>query len=477
MSGFNIYGFEVNTRYTETLSEYVEKLRYEDIPAEVRERVKFAISHTIGAALAAAPMQLAKSADKVGKEISPSGAATSWISGEKMSPIAASFVNGTIADMLDWEDCAYTGHPCPSLVATLIALGEEKKLSGKKIIEAFIAGYETYARIGLSSFGYPENRRKPIKYGTALSNISIFASSLAAAKIFDLDAERVNQTIGMSVLYHKQISNLAQATMSEAYHYEYGFCAQGGLQAAVCAREGLNGLRDALDIPHAYSQHIVDEPTMYWLDKELGKRYLIMEMLIKRWPANMWLQSPIETALALLEEHQFDLEEIKEIIIDPPQDSRMHFRPEGYASLMDAEFSAPYSVSVALHNPVADASWYMEPNMTDPKVLALAAKVHGGPSEPAKLPQNFAYFVRSNGTAFPPVTVTIVMNDGTVYEKTCMVPKGHPANMMTKDEFHEIFMHQASAAISAEKAEALFDFIMHLEEQEDLSVIGQFFEK
>lgn len=477
MSGFNVYGFDVQTNYTQQLSEYVEKLRYEDIPPEVRQRVKFAISHTIGAALAAVPLDLATSADKVSQEVSPTGTATSWVSGKKMSPAAASFVNGSLADMLDWEDCAYTGHPCCSLVATLIALGEDKKLSGPQIIEAFIAGYETYARIGLSTFGYPEKRRKPIKYGTCLSNVSIFASSMAAAKIFGLDAEKINQTIGMSILLHKQNSNLAQATMAEAYHLEYGWCAQSGLHAAMCAREGLTRLKDGLDIPYAYSQHFVDEPTLYWLGEELGKRYLIMEMLIKHWPANMWLQNPIEAIVDLHAETKFDLEEVKEIVIEPPIDNRMHFRPEGYASLMDAEFSAPYSLAVALYNPKADAKWYMDPNMTDPKVLNLAAKVRGGPSEPDKLPEAFRFFVASKGTSFPPRTVTVTMNDGTVYEKTCVLPKGHPANMLNYDEFHEMFMRQTAAVMAPEKAEELFAFIMDLENQEDISVISKFFER
>ena len=32
MRGFNIFGWEVNTCYTQTISEFVAGLRYEDIP-------------------------------------------------------------------------------------------------------------------------------------------------------------------------------------------------------------------------------------------------------------------------------------------------------------------------------------------------------------------------------------------------------------------------------------------------------------
>ena len=34
MHGFNIFGFEVNTYYTETLAKYMAGLKFEDLPKE-----------------------------------------------------------------------------------------------------------------------------------------------------------------------------------------------------------------------------------------------------------------------------------------------------------------------------------------------------------------------------------------------------------------------------------------------------------
>ena len=45
--------FLTPTTYTQTLSEYTETLRYEDIPADVVERAKMIMLQTVGAALAA----------------------------------------------------------------------------------------------------------------------------------------------------------------------------------------------------------------------------------------------------------------------------------------------------------------------------------------------------------------------------------------------------------------------------------------
>lgn len=473
MNGFNIFGYDVKTSYTKQLADYIADLKYDDIPAEVVERAKFTTLHTIGCSLAATHLEMSNSADRIAHQISCDGSATSWVSGKKMSAAAACFTNGTAADMLDWEDCSYTGHPMAALVPTSIAVAEELGVSGKDYITAFIAGFEIYQRIALC-VGHPARGRQP-KYGHALPNWPIFAASAAAAKFYGLNSEQCNQTIGMSVLFHKQLSNLQQATLSGAYHYESGWCAQGGLQAALCAREGINNLMDSLDIPYAYVEQQLDDPAYEWLNKELGSRYTLMELLVKHWPANMWVQNPVEAALNLLEKYAFSIDSIDEIIVDPPLEFRMHFRPEGYESLMDAEFSTPYCIAVALCNPKPGAVWYSEENMKNPRVLSLASKVKAGPSKPDGLLEMFTIFLDSNGKDFPKRDVTIKMQDGTIYKETVVLPKGHPANMLTKEEFHDLFLYQSSPALGQQKAQQLFEYITDLEKQDSLSNISQFF--
>lgn len=474
MGGFNIFGFDVKTNYTDQLSQFLVDLRYEDIPAEVLDRAKCMTLHTIGCAIAAADMSMTESANRIAEEIGSGGRATSWTTGKKLTANGACFTNATACDMLDWEDCCYTGHPMASLVPTAMAIAEEEKACGKDYLTAFVAGFEVYQRIALC-VGDPSKGRTP-GFGHALPNWPIFAASMAAAKFYGLDVEKTNQALGMSVLFHKQTSNLQQATLSDAYHFENGLCAQGGLQAAMCAQEGFKNLKDSLDIPYSYVELQSENPTYEWMNKDLGKRWFLLESLVKHWPANMWVQNPIEAALLLLKDHQFNPDEIEEIIVDPPLEYRMHFRPEGYESVMDAEFSTPYCVAAALYYPVPGAWWYSKETMKDPKVLALAAKVKGGDSEPDGLLPMFNTFLQSEGKAFPKRTVTIRMKDGAVYEKVVELPKGHPANMLTHEEFRESFLQQTEKAMTRENAEALFHFIMDLENQEDLSQIGRFFQ-
>ena len=456
-----------DTSYTHTLSEYSVNLHYDAIPADVLKRVKLMTLHTLGVSMAAGSIDLTKSAVQTGLLINggTGGKATSWVGAHKLSAASAAFVNGTLADMLDWEDCSWCGHPSAGTFPAALALAEELGVSGKTYLEAVVAGLEVYLRVAMSvqpPAGFNHNK------GWGLTSWQIFAAAAAASKIMGLDAARTNQAFGMACLYTTIPTNLMQATMSNAYHYQHGFPAMGGVMAAYAARQGIDNLSDGLDIPYAYAEQLTTEPHREWMDRSLNE-FLLMKILIKHWPANMWVQTPVEIVHDLAIEHKIDPKGIAEIIIDPPTQFRMHCYAEGYSSLMEAQFSMPYVIAAMLLDPKPGAAWYTRGKMTDPTLLALAAKVKSGQGKEHTLNDSFNMYIDGR---FPEKTVTIRMKDGVTYSRTQAAHKGHPDNMLTESEFRELFMHNAEPVLGTSGAEKLSDAIMNIENQNDLSSFG-----
>ena len=97
--------FLTTTTYTQQLSEYIEQLKYEDLPAEVLERAKMLLIHTIGAALAAGNTDTAAKVSKMAREANGGevGPTTVWGSGTKLAAVNAALVLGTLSDVLDRE--------------------------------------------------------------------------------------------------------------------------------------------------------------------------------------------------------------------------------------------------------------------------------------------------------------------------------------------------------------------------------------
>ena len=136
--------FKINdTNYTEKLARYTADLTFDQIPPQVIERAKLMTLHTLGCTLAAQKDELAVSSVKVGKAMNngAGGSATVWITGEKLSPANASFVNSTVSDILDWEDCSWTGHPSASAVPVSIAMAEDRHATGREFLAALVASY------------------------------------------------------------------------------------------------------------------------------------------------------------------------------------------------------------------------------------------------------------------------------------------------------------------------------------------------
>ena len=128
--------------------------------------------------------------------------------------------------------------------------------------------------------------------GWGLTCWQIFGCIIPVAKLYGLDARKINQAIGMGcecstlpVAYHA-------TTMSDFYHYEHGYRARDGFCIAKAVEKGIRNNRDALDDSRCYTGVICGDdgsngsrrdhasaPARHdvsWLTRDLGERYLIM---------------------------------------------------------------------------------------------------------------------------------------------------------------------------------------------------------
>ena len=201
----------------------------------------------------------------------------------------------------------------------------------------------------------------------------------------------------------------------------------------MCARtalEGIDNYYDCFDDPWAFENHLSTEPKPEWYTAGLGERWLTMETLLKHWPANMWIQTPLEITSDLMQKYGIRAEEIEEIIVDPPTYLRMYYSPEGYTSVMQAQFSIPYMLAVMILDPTPSAAWNREENLKDPRILFLASRVHAGAKDMLYMPECFKDFQQGH---HPVITITIRTCDGHEYSETMEKHLGHPGNMMNDD--------------------------------------------
>ena len=247
--------FLTPTLYTQELSEYTESLTYDLLPSDVAERAKMIILHILGAAIAAKDTDVVKKSIKMACQANggQGGDVTVWGSGIKLSAVNAALVLGTMADALRWEDCSWTGYPGASVVPCAWIAAEERHKSGKELIAAVVAGYEAYQRIAMA---IQPSKKHWDANGWGSTSWQIFASVIPIAKLYGLDARKINQSLGLACESSTLSASYSETTMSDFGHYEYGYRARDGVLIAQSAEYGVHNCRDVFDETLLYKQDL-----------------------------------------------------------------------------------------------------------------------------------------------------------------------------------------------------------------------------
>lgn len=453
--------FEVTTNLTKGLASFIKNLKYEDIPPAVIEKAKMMVMQTCGVCICGAELKQMQDYIDVAKEMSPGadGKATLWADGKKVSWEAAVMVAGGMADMLDWEDCSSTGHPSATVIPMAVVTSEVMHCSGKEMLTAIVAGYEVYQRMAFAA-------------GTNIHSPNIFGAIAVLGKLLKMSEEDINKAIGVGAASATISAGVHENTMSDSMNYIYGYRTESCVAMVKTVLNGIKNMEDALDIPSAYFLHC----NFMKLDKVLeglGEKWLMVgDLLVKHWPANVFVQTYAELASRLATKYKFNPDDIAEIIIKPSVMNRHFSNPNGYKSPTQAQFSIPYGTACAMYHPVPGAHWYKPETMADPRIAALMMKIKTEGFTEQMAP--FGIKAMIDGY-HPEKFMTVIMNDGTKYVESAFTHPGHPNYMLTRDEFKDRFRLETKNMLSPEKIEGAIDCICHLDEYEDASVLPSFF--
>jgi|TARA_B100000929_G_scaffold199250_1_gene158213 2-methylcitrate dehydratase PrpD len=456
--------------YTSVLSNYTAEVQFDDLPVEVVTQAKQLTLHVLGVSLASLPMD---QADKVTRLVQSKGGvpeSTVWGSdGRKVPADEAALANGTLADLLDWEDCSWTGHPSAGAIPVGFAMAEKLNSSGADYLTSVVVAYEVYQRIAMAVQPAPE--RWGSGKGWGLVSWQLYAPTIAAAKLMGLDSDAVAKALGAA--YYQVIITTAKHTgggdvgASDIYHYAHGFCNRNGICAAVMAELGFDGMTDSLDGPNGLWAQVSDQVEWSWHDRELGSRYLIMETLYKHWPANMWIQGPLDALDELCREHDLgpeQVEHIEHIDVSPTISMIMENTTGRYDGVLDAQFHLPYCFAAFLLDRDPGHHWFDADHRADPAIRQLASRV----TSSGELLTPFEAFEIFWTGSFPEVMVTVTLDDGRVLSHNLRYPKGHPRNPFSWEETEDLFRYTVKHVLDQPAADRIIQLVRDLEQQSDL---------
>ena len=351
---------------TEFLAFRATDLRYENIPEPARALVRQCVLDYFGVAIAGADDALVRIL--LDEMMEAGGAPQAGLIGHqvRLPALPAALVNGAAAHALDYDDVnmAMPGHPSVAILPALLALAELRGASGRDLIIAFVAGYETACRIGAAL--------RPGHYNLGFhstATIGSFGAAAACARLLGL------QTIGTATalgIAGTQAAGLKSqfGTMCKPFHA--GKAAQNGMLAARLAARGFSSRTDILECVQGFaSTHGPDfSPEAALTTPEAGLH--LFANLFKYHAACYLTHAPIECARRLREEHRLNPDDIARITLRLDESCERVCNIPAPADGLQSKFSLRQTVAMALAGvDTASLGAYSAENVQDPALVSL----------------------------------------------------------------------------------------------------------
>ncbi len=232
---------------TAELAKRASALAWRDFPDDLIERTKQCLLDWFAVTVAGAQEELTDILVREAIEDGAKGMASLVGRSETTLPSTAALINGAASHALDYDDVNFAmhGHPTVTVVPALLALGEQRKASGRLFVESFVAGYETAGRIGLLV--------EPSHYARgfhATATVGSFSATAAAGRMLGLSDEQLAVAFGIAATQAAGLkSNFG--TMFKPLHA--GTASEHGLRAARLAAKGFTARSDSLECDQGFA--------------------------------------------------------------------------------------------------------------------------------------------------------------------------------------------------------------------------------
>ncbi len=360
------------------LAQFVAEANYEDLPERTRAMAKRCLLDALGVSLAATSTQVCRPFREYAIEHGGRPDCTLLGTSARVPAALAAFANGALAHALDYED-SHDGallHPNAPTIPAVLAISEAfGPVSGRELLTAIALGCDVACRIGLA-IDVPLDR-----YGWFPPPlIAAFGATAAVGRLLKLDAAQLIDALSLTLCQATCSAELKTSPHSDVRAVRDAFPAQIALSSSLLARKGVRGFDRPLEgaagffalyARGAYSPHVLTDA--------LGERFEIEHISFKPWPSCRGTHAFIEAARELARTHAIDARAIASIELRGSRLNRMLAEPllqkQSPATAIDAKFSLPYTVAVALRHGTVTLDDFSPERLCDPHTLALASRV------------------------------------------------------------------------------------------------------
>ena len=440
------------SKYLDTLSEFLCATRLQDLPQNVIERGLWITADSIAAIVGGHREQEMKAFATRHLGETTGGRASVLGTGTRTEPQKAALLNGAAGTWLEQDEGnlhAGGGHPAMQLITAAFAAAQEQHASGADVLLAMILGYEASSRISRASklklVFHPHGVSGPI------------GAAVAVAKLAGIKPAEMRTTLNASATLGIATSRnaiLEGVTVRNAYAGLSNFM---GILTRQMVESGFTGEDDAVGIIHgkAYSDTFDRDRV---IDK-LGDEWVIARSYFKIHSAGRYVHSGLDLVEKAIQAHGR---------IDPESIERIDFNTYFLAKLLDrksvtttfaSRFSIPFGCASLIWHGSPDLDNTSEEAVANPVIQALAQRIN--------VTENPDYTKEFPGKQV--ADMRMVFKDGRVFEAREDHIKGENENPHTEAEMRGKFVRLTRDTWGEAHASRALDAVLKLHEARDFA--------
>ena len=445
-----------------TIAEWCTGLQFEDIPEGVRSDAKLHVLDTLGCGLAAHALGVATEGRATMAELGGDPQATLIGSGHRLPAANAAFANAMLCHGLDFDDTHSdsVSHVSTVIAPAALAAAEQAGTSGRDTLAAIVAGNEVVCRIGMAAPGAFHARGF---HPTAICGV--FGGVAALGRISGAAPQTTTSALGIAGSFAGGLfAYLADGTPTKPMHPAWA--AHGAHIASRLAAHGAAGPPNVLEgkfgLYHAFLAAEEGEIDIAGQLADLGVRWETPRIAYKPFPVCHFSHGSLGAAHEAAAGRTFRPDEIDDVLVTVPAAGvslvlEPADRKHAPRSEYEGKFSLQYGVASMLVRGHVAVSDFTDEAITEPAVLAVAAKVRYETRDYPTYPQAF------------PGGVAVRLADGTTLENDFPYQKGGPENPLSASEVCAKYRENAQLALADAAVEALETAMLTLEEHDDMT--------
>ncbi len=372
----------------EQLADFAHQAGTQPLPHEVAEYSKLVLADTVVSGLCTQGLSRAEMARDLARE-NP-GTAESVLLGSdvRISASAAAYANADLMNVLDADETFYNGaHFAAMSLAPAMAFAEARHSTGAQLLGATAISFDVNARLNLGT-SLMEYDGENFRFSQLSSHgYAALGSAVAVGLLTGASASEHAHALGLACWLAPTAKNGFMRDRRRFNSLKYapnGQIAAAGVTAARMAAHGYEGDLVCLDTTPGFLEgqgYAGGDRSA--ITKDLGDTWWITETSLKPYPSCRYSHAAIDALRRFRVEAGVTLDDIErvEIRLGPAAYSISQFRdplrpiPVDHLTPFATQFNMPMLTALALSGVAPGPQWHRAETVTDPALVALAAKV------------------------------------------------------------------------------------------------------